>query len=62
MYNILLNKYGLCEALCGKNEDGNDVVVSIDEEAASIRTLQSNEWHRIKIYHKDGTEEELYEK
>ena len=62
MYNTLLNKYGFCEALCGKDEDANNVIVSIDEETACVRTFQSNKWSMIHIYHKDGTIEEIYEK
>lgn len=62
MYQKLLNKYGYIDSKSGKDEDGNIVIVSIDEELASIRTFQSNGWIRINIYHKDGTNEELYER
>ena len=62
MYKELLKQFGYCEALCGTNEDNENVIVSIDKECASVRTLQNNCWQRINIYYKDGTEEEYYEK
>ena len=61
-YEYLLNKFGYCEARVGRNSNNQNCIISIDEEAASIRTLQDNRWSRINIYWKDGTEEELYEK
>ena len=62
-YEKLKNKYGFIEAKTGKNEKGEDIIVSIDEECASIRTLQKdNHWQRINIYYPDGTAEELYER
>ena len=62
MYKKLLKQFGYCEALCGVNEDNDNVIVSIDKECASVRTLQNNHWQRINIYYKDGTEEEYYER
>lgn len=62
-YEKMLNNYGLiAEAKVGVNETGEKVVVSIDEESACVRTLQDNGWMRINIYHKDGTEEEMFQK
>ena len=60
-YQELLKKHGYCEALCGVNEEYENVMLSIDKESACVRTLQKNGWIRINIYHKDGTYEELYE-
>ena len=59
-YQELKRKYGFIEAKVGENEDGEKVIVSIDEESAEIKTLQDNGWIRINIYYPDGTEEELY--
>ena len=62
-YQELLNKFGYIDTpQIGKNEDNEDVLVSIDKEAACIRTIQKSGWHRINIYYSDGMEEELYEK
>ncbi len=61
-YELLRKQFGLVEAGVGTNKDGESVVVSIDEECASVRTIQKNSrFHRINIYWKDGTEEEMYE-
>ena len=61
-YEKLLKQFGLVEAQVGINEDGEPVVVTIDNECAEIRTIQKNSrFHRINIYWKDGTEEEMYE-
>ena len=60
-YDLLLQKYGYCDALCGNNEDGELVIVSIDKEKATIKTSQHNKFIRVNIYWKDGTSEELYE-
>ena len=60
-YTLLLSKYGLCEGLCGNNDDGEHVIVSIDEEKATIKTAQHNGFIRVNVYWKDGTREELYE-
>ena len=59
-YTELRKKYGLCEGLCGNNEDGEHVIVSIDKEKATIRTAQHNGFIRTNVYWKDGTYEELY--
>ena len=60
-YEELFNQFGFIEAQAGINEDGEYVIVSIDENCASVRTLQSNQWQRINIYYKDGVEDEYYE-
>lgn len=60
MYKDLLSKYGYCEGLVGTNEEGENVLVSITPNNASITTLQKNGWERVNIYYPDQTEEELY--
>ena len=61
-YEELVAKYGYIEEYqCGKNEDGENVMVSIDKDCACIRTYQRNGFVRVNIYHNDGTIEELYE-
>ena len=62
-YERLLKKHGKCEGLCGVNEDGENVIVSIDDRTATIRTFQKNGFIRINVYHNDddGTSEELFE-
>lgn len=59
-YQELVRKHGFVEGYTGRNEDGLFVIVTIDSESASIRTLQENGWIRENIYYPDGTEEELY--
>lgn len=61
-YEEFVQKYGLCNGLVGENEDGESVIVTIDEECASFRTLQNNGWIRNNHYHKDGTSEETYQR
>ena len=62
-YDELKTKYGLInESMVGKNELGENVIVSIDDNCACVRTLQNNGWARINLYYKDGTCEELYQK
>ena len=61
-YEKLFTKFGMVEGQCGTNSNGENVVVSIDNECASVRTLQDNGWSRINIYYKDGCVEEYYEK
>ena len=62
-YEEMVDKYGLIEEYrMGKDEDGDPVMVSIDDTCASIRTFQKNGWVRINVYYKDGTVEELFER
>lgn len=60
-YDELLKRHGYCEGLCGNNEDGEHVIVSIDKEKAIVKTAQYNGFIRVNVYWKDGTYEELYE-
>ncbi len=59
-YDELKAEFGYVEGLVGNNEDNQVIIVTIDEESASIRTLQENGWIRENIYYRDGSEEELY--
>ena len=62
-YEELVAKFGYTEEFkLGVNADGDNVLVSIDENLASIRTFQKNGWIRINIYYRDGFSEELYER
>lgn len=45
----------------GENQDGEHVIMSVNEHNITVRTLQSNNWARINTYYDDGTSEELYE-
>lgn len=61
MYQKLLDQFGyIKDVLVGINEDGEKVIVSIDEESAYVKTLQSNQYARVNIYYPDGREDELY--
>lgn len=59
-YDELVARYGYVQGACGINEDDENVIVSIDEESATITTLQKNGFIRTNIYHIDGINEELY--
>jgi hypothetical protein len=61
-YEELLLKYGKCEGLGGIDEDGNFVIVTIDDESACIRTSQKNGWLRNNTYYPDGSSEETYQR
>lgn len=61
-YETLFKEHGFCEGLVGINSSGEKVIVTIDKESASVRTLQDNGWIRENTYYPDGTEEEMYSK
>ena len=44
----------------GKNEQGQDVNISVNADSITVLTFQSNGWTRENIYHRDCTVEELY--
>lgn len=48
--------------LAGKNEDNENILISINEHNITVQTFQNNGWLRTNIYHDDGTIEELYDK
>ena len=61
-YDELVQRYGYVESQVGVNEDGEAVIVTIDETNACLRTMQKNGWMRINIYYPDGMSEESYTK
>ena len=46
----------------GENEDGESVLISVNEHNITTQTFQHNDWLRTNVYYDDGTTEELYEK
>ena len=46
----------------GKNEQGEDVYISIFRDKIVTVTSQSNGWQRKNIYYRDGTREETFER
>ncbi len=59
-YKDLYNKFGFCDLLCGKNQKGENVIITIDIQKAEIQTFQHNGFIRTNVYWLDGTTEELY--
>lgn len=61
-YEKLVAEFGdNVEDACGHNQNKENIILNINDEYAEVRTLQKNGFHRINVYWKDGTEEELYE-
>ncbi len=63
----LMEQYGDSEMpFAGKNEDGEDILISISKNQITVRTMQRNGWCRKNIYTSyeggDFTAEELFEK
>lgn len=59
----LMDKYGDSEsAFFGNNEEGEDVIISINEDNITLQTLQDNGWIRTNVLWRDGTTEELYDR
>ena len=48
--------------VCGKNEDGENVIVEHGNCYFKVTTAQNNGWTRINVYHANGTTEETYQK
>lgn len=46
----------------GENENGEKVVISVCSDSITVNTYQHNGWCRTNIYHRDGYDEELYER
>ena len=46
----------------GKNEDGEDVYISIFRDKIVTTTSQRNGWLRKNIYYRDGSSEEMFER
>lgn len=45
----------------GKNEEGEQVQISIEREKITIETHQVNGWIRQNIYYRDGTSDETFD-
>ena len=61
--NKLMDEHGDSKMMYpGTNENGEEVYISIFNEKIVTSTLQSNGWTRKKIYYRDGSREEMYEK
>lgn len=62
----LMEEYGDSELpFGGKNENGEDIMISICKNSITVRTFQKNGWMRINTYTVDGNDfisEEMYEK
>ena len=48
--------------ISGINQDGENLIISINPHNITIQTCQHNDWLRTNVYYDDGTTEELYEK
>ena len=47
----------------GENDEGEHVMISVNEDNITVDTFQSNGWMRQNVYYpKDYTVEELYKK
>ena len=58
---MLMNKYGSTKfPFSGKNENGEDIQISIFEDRIILVTYQENGWVRENWYWEDGTVEELF--
>ena len=62
-YEYLLELLNGNSVVTGTNQDGEDVVITLDASGdyVKVETLQSNDRVRINYYWKDGTVEETYE-
>ena len=60
---ILMNEFGnIDQALSGVNENGEDILLSINPDSIVVSTNQSNGWIRLDYYDKYGEyDEEIYE-
>lgn len=61
----MMDKYGDSEMpFFGKNENGEDVIISVSKDSISVRTFQKNGWLRRNVYNLidgDIVSEELFE-
>lgn len=65
---------GKCFPLCGKNQDGENIIIQHRTEKCSygektwkrnyyqVTTAQHNGWTRINLIWEDGTHDEIYQK
>lgn len=57
----VMDKYGDNDTMYfGKNENKEDVSISVFNDRISVTTFQSNGWIRENVYWRDGTSEELF--
>lgn len=45
----------------GRNENGEDVCLSVFHDRITVRTHQRNGWARLNTYWRDGTREETFD-
>ena len=58
----LMDNYGDSNfPFIGKNEEGEDISISIFHDKIVLVTYQSNKWVRKNLYYRDGTAEEMFE-
>ena len=50
------------EVKCGKNENGDPVIIVKYDNRIETKTYQKNNRVRVNVYYNDGTVEEIYEK
>lgn len=50
------------QMLIGENMSGETICTSILQDQVIVETFQSNGWTRKNCIHRDGTQEELYER
>lgn len=61
--NKLIKKYGVKGLLTsGKNENGENIIITIYSDHITTKTLQQNNWIRINTYWNNGDTEETYER
>ena len=46
----------------GKNDVGENMLISVNSDNITVQTFQSNGWTRENVYWNDGTVEELFER
>ena len=57
----VMDKYGDSETMYfGKNEDEENVTISVFHDMIVVETYQTNGWVRKDIHHRDGSREEMY--
>ena len=52
---------GVNDMFFGKNEDDEEVQISIAHDNIVVVTMQSNGWIRKNVYYRDGEREELFD-
>lgn len=45
----------------GKNDNGEDVFISIYHDRIVVSTMQDNGWNRINTYYRDGSRDETFD-